>query len=104
MTALFSHPMVNGFVMWGFWGGAHWRAGAEMFRTDWTIKPNGQVYQDLVFNQWWTNADGRSDKQGRYVVEGFRGDYAVEVTVNGVTKTVNTTLPKQGTKLTVAFD
>lgn len=29
-------------------------------RRDWSLKPNGAVYQDLVFKKWWTNADGKT--------------------------------------------
>lgn len=37
--------------LWGFWAGDHWIPHAALFRRDWSIKPNGRVYQDLVFHK-----------------------------------------------------
>ena len=28
---IFSHPATNGFLMWGFWDGAHWKDNAPYF-------------------------------------------------------------------------
>ena len=76
-TALFAHPATEALVMWGFWEGLHWYPDAAMFRKDWSIKPNGLVYQDLVFNQWWTRLRGKTDRYGRYTARGFKGDYLI---------------------------
>ncbi len=92
MTALFSHPAVVGIVMWGFWEGAHWRPEAALFRRDWSVKPAGQAWQDLVFKQWWTNARGLTDAQGGYAVRGFKGAYDVTVSKGGITNTLALTL------------
>ena len=35
-----------------------------MLRRDWSLKPNGEAYQDLVFKRWWTNADGKTAASG----------------------------------------
>jgi GH35 family endo-1,4-beta-xylanase len=104
MTVLFSHPQVDGFLMWGFWEGQHWRPDGAMFRQDWSPKPNALAYQDLVFNQWWTNVAGVTDANGSYSVRGFQGDYRVQVTVNGVSNTLTTSLPGAGQTLVVTFD
>ncbi len=101
LTLVFSHPAVDSFLMWGFWEGAHWKPNGAMYRRDWSIKPNGEVYSDLVFNQWWTNADGATDEYGQYTVRGFQGDYEVTVETTGQTQTVPTALPGEGTTLTV---
>lgn len=104
LTAAFSHPVVTDIVLWGFWEGRHWRPERALFRKDWSIKPNGQAYLDLVFKQWWTNAQGVSSAQGNYQTRGFLGDYEVTVMQNGGSKTVKTTLPKGGRALTVTLD
>ena len=52
--------MEKSFVLWGFWEGARWIPSGAMMRRDWSLKPNGKVYQDLVFKTWWTNADGKT--------------------------------------------
>lgn len=87
-SAAFSHPAVNQIILWGFWEGRHWLPDAALWRRDWTIKPSGQAYQDLVFRTWWTNADGKTNASGAYAVRGFLGDYDVNVSANGKTITV----------------
>ncbi|HUS93330.1 MAG TPA: endo-1,4-beta-xylanase, partial [Phycisphaerae bacterium] len=103
MTAVFAHPGVDGFVMWGFWEGRHWRPDCAMFRRDWSIKPNGQAYKDLVFKQWWTDADGQTAADGAYKVRGFLGDYEVTVSSYSLRKTEAAKLDKPGSTLTVKF-
>ena len=83
LTASFSHPSVVGFQFWGFWESAHWRPDAALYRANWTEKPNGAAYRDLVFNQWWTRASVTTDGQGMARSRGFYGDYTATVTVNG---------------------
>lgn len=80
LTAWFAHPATEGFIMWGFWGGAHWfgERGA-MFRTDWTPKPNLEAYESLVHGQWQTRAEGVSGPDGRAEFRGFLGDYELEI-------------------------
>jgi GH35 family endo-1,4-beta-xylanase len=76
-TAAFSHPAVNGILMWGFWERAHWMPAAAMYRNDWTPKPNATAYLDLVRSQWWTDATLTTDATGRASLRGFQGDYEV---------------------------
>jgi GH35 family endo-1,4-beta-xylanase len=95
MTAAFSHPSVDTIIMWGFWEGAHWLPDAALFRKDWTLRPHGQVYQDLITKTWWTNASGITDNKGSYKTRGFYGDYQVTVTSpKGGSKTVPAKLTK----------
>jgi endo-1,4-beta-xylanase len=89
LTAWFAHPATDSFIMWGFWGGAHWfgERGA-MFRRDWTPKPNLEAYENLVFKEWWTKANGTTDKDGRFKVRGFQGDYVLQISLPGYQTTV----------------
>ncbi len=96
MTAAFSQPSVKAFLMWGFWEGAHWKPRGAMFRRDWSLKPNGEVYQDLVFKRWWTNADGKTAASGAFTTHGFLGDYEIEIKSGDKSKTIRASLPKQG--------
>ena len=80
LIAVYSHPSANEVIMWGFWQSKHWLPNAALYRADWSIKPNGQVWLDLVKGAWWTNADGRSDAKGTYQTRGFYGDYTVTAT------------------------
>lgn len=79
----FSHPSVVGIQVWGFWEKAHWRPNAAMYRTDWSEKPNGKVYRDLVLNQWRTRLIGLTDERGTYAARGFHGDYTATIEVAG---------------------
>lgn len=82
--ALFSHPAVEGIIQWGFWEGAHWIGNAALFARDWTIRPHGQAYIDLVHKEWSTKATGlTTDAQGHASFRGFHGVYEVVVTDAG---------------------
>lgn len=77
LTLCFAHPAVDGFILWGFWDGAHWKQNAPLFRRDWTPKPAHAVWRDLVWSQWRTpDVEGRTDPVGRIVIPAaFFGDY-----------------------------
>src|SRR5258707_10160183 len=63
-----------------------------MIRRDWSTKPNYDVWNDLVYKQWWTDVQGTTGADGTYQVRGFLGTYDVDVTVNGQTRTFPITL------------
>lgn len=86
LTAMFAHQGVDDFIMWGFWEDAHWRPETAMFRSDWSIKPNGEEFMNLVFNEWWTEEDLQSGSAGDVEFRGFKGDYLVTVEINGYTQ------------------
>jgi GH35 family endo-1,4-beta-xylanase len=92
LKTLYSHPAAEGFLMWGFWDGEHWRNSAPLFREDWSEKPAYDTYTGLVFGDWWTDESGTTDAEGRYGTQAYLGDYELTVTANGDTTTVNTSL------------
>ena len=104
MTTLFSHPAVDGIVMWGFWEGRHWKPNAALWRRDWSLKPSGQMWLDLVKKQWWTTASGQTSAAGQYATRGFLGEYEIQVTANGKTKTQKTRLEKAGQTLKIVVE
>jgi GH35 family endo-1,4-beta-xylanase len=99
MTVAFSHPAVEAVVMWGFWEGQHWRPDAALWRRDWSLKPAGQAWLDLVFKRWWTDRSGTTDAGGRFAVRGFLGRYEVTVEAAGKTLRKTAALTKSGLKL-----
>jgi GH35 family endo-1,4-beta-xylanase len=101
MTVAFSTPSVTSFLMWGFWAGQHWLPDAALYRQDWSLKPNGQAFKDLVFKTWWTNVSGTSDSNGAYSSRGFLGDYDVTVTANGKTVTQKFKLQKDSPEFAI---
>jgi GH35 family endo-1,4-beta-xylanase len=96
----FSHPAVEGILMWGFWEGANWIRQSSLYRRDWTPTPAAQAYRDLVFKQWWTRWEGKSDANGRCRVRAFYGNYTV--TCGAESKQV--LLSKEKGQVTVRFE
>jgi GH35 family endo-1,4-beta-xylanase len=95
----FAHPAVKGILMWGFWERANWIPQSSLYLRDWTPTPAAKAYRDLVFNQWWTKWEGKTDKDGYCRLQVFCGKH--RVTVDGHEKTVN--LKKASGAETVSF-
>ncbi len=85
LTAMFSHPSVIGVQFWGFWEGRHWQPKAALYRKDWTEKPNGAAYRELVKKTWHTDAVGETDAAGRWTTRAFHGRYDIVVTIGDKT-------------------
>lgn len=83
LTISFSHPAMKGIVLWGFWEGRHWRPDAALWRKDWSIKPAGQAWIDLIYDEWWSNEKGTSDSEGRFSSRIFHGEHEVIVKYKG---------------------
>jgi GH35 family endo-1,4-beta-xylanase len=103
MTAAFSHEAFQGIIMWGFWEGRHWKPNAALYRRDWSIKPAGQMWLDLVKRDWWTDETGKTDARGRYRTRGFLGDYTVTVEHEGVDLERSLSLSSDDTELVVTI-
>jgi endo-1,4-beta-xylanase len=72
----FSHPAVEGIIMWGFWAGRHWKgADAAIVDQDWTVNLAGQRYFDLM-DEWTTEMSG-TISGGEFTFRGFHGEYEV---------------------------
>lgn len=95
----FAHPAVDGIIMWGFWEGGNWIRASSLYNRDWSPRPAAAAYHNLVFNEWWTKAEGQTDKKGNYSLPAFYGKY--KVTVDGQTKEVD--LTKKMEKAVVEF-
>lgn len=77
LTMMFSHPSVKAVLMWGFWENRHWEPEAALYESDWTIKPNGEAYKKLVFDEWWTrDTTLTTDANGKVYLNGFLGSYS----------------------------
>ncbi len=76
LTICFSHEAVKSFLFWGFWANSHWLPDGALFDSGWNIRPHGEEYKNLVFNEWWTKkTDKLSDSSGKVSFEGFLGTY-----------------------------
>lgn len=104
LTAWFSHPLTAGFIMWGFQDAYMWNGNGPLFRNDWSLKPSGKVWMDLVFGKWWTEASGRSNAQGIFETRAFLGAYDVEVRHGGKRVVQRVDLGKDGLNLVIRLD
>lgn len=85
LIAVYSHPVITGVNLWGFWEEHHWKPAAAMFRKDWSEKPNAAVWRELVKGQWNTRCTGRTDRSGTFSSKGHLGEYTLRVTYGGMT-------------------
>ena len=83
----FAHPAVKGIIMWGFWEKANWIPVSSMYRADWSATPTADAYRNLVFNEWWTNVSGKTDRKGQFTTSAFYGKY--RITAGNVTRIVD---------------
>jgi GH35 family endo-1,4-beta-xylanase len=88
MTIVFSHPAVKSLLTWGFWEGRHWKPESAFFEEDWTLRPHGEVWKDMIYTQWWTpEINALSGSQGDLGFDGFLGTYTYTVSYEGKERT-----------------
>jgi GH35 family endo-1,4-beta-xylanase len=103
LTTAFSHPSVGALLAWGFWENSHWRPNGAYFRSDWSLKPAGQVWIGLVNQAWWTDETLETGAGGAVRTRGFLGDYEVTVTHGGKTKALPVRLTSSGARIDVSL-
>ncbi|RYD25035.1 MAG: hypothetical protein EOP87_25125, partial [Verrucomicrobiaceae bacterium] len=77
LIACFSHPAYDGFLLWGFWEDSHWLPEAALWKKDWSMKPNGAVWEEWVGKQWHTREELTTDADGKVAWRGFKGTYRI---------------------------
>ncbi len=98
LTMTFSHEALDAFIMWGFWDGNHWKDNAPMFDINWNLKPSGEAFNNLVFNEWWTDETSTSNNDGISSFRPFKGQHKITIEHGGVVQeldahvTIDTTL------------
>ncbi|CAN5818639.1 hypothetical protein BH09VER1_BH09VER1_34150 [soil metagenome] len=101
LTAVFSHPSVNGLLTWGFWEGAHWKPEAALLAKDWSDKPAGKVWRELVRGKWWTKEDLKTDAQGQCALRGFKGLYTINASKGELIGSTETEITDQASTVTI---
>jgi len=75
----YSHPSVEGILMWGFWAGSHWKGpNAALVDLDWTINAAGQRFDDLMA-EWTSNEARMTNGSGISRARVFHGGYEIEI-------------------------
>jgi GH35 family endo-1,4-beta-xylanase len=89
----FSHPSVQGILMWGFWAGDHsYGANAAIVDADWTLNAAGERYEALM-NEWTTETSAVTDANGELGFRGFHGTYELTVDLGDRIETTLIELP-----------
>ncbi|MCS7033157.1 MAG: endo-1,4-beta-xylanase [Phycisphaerae bacterium] len=95
-TAAFSHPSVDGIVLWGFFQKNHWKPQAALWDARWNLRPVGEAFVELVGRQWTTAVAGQTDASGRFEFRGFKGAYEGTVSAGTATVRIAPVLPGSG--------
>ncbi len=79
----FSHPSVEGILMWGFWEDSLWRDYCHIVDSDWTLNEAGIRYEELL-DEWTTHDYNDTNEAGNVNFRGFHGTYDITLTVPGI--------------------
>ncbi|MDZ7723303.1 MAG: endo-1,4-beta-xylanase [candidate division KSB1 bacterium] len=115
LILFFSHPAVEGFTLWGFWDGKHWRnmpqhsftgksEQAGFWREDWTEKRAAKVWRRLIFDEWWTRESGKtSGAEAEFQTRGFLGSYEITAAHKQQSQTVTAKLTREGQTVVITL-
>ena len=97
-----ANPAVESLTYWGLDDASAWLgAPAGLVRADGTAKPGYDALKQLITEDWWVaRTELRSDAEGLVRLQGFAGDYRLEI--EGAVREV--TLPRGGATLRLAAD
>ena len=82
---MFSHPAVDGIMLWGFWDSRHWIAGSNpaaspgLYTADMTAKPVVDSLTRLWKSVWTTQELALSTTAGLVEFTGYPGTYQIEL-------------------------
>ena len=96
---LFAHPQVEAFTNWDFCDGAWLGAPAGPVRLDGSHKPSYDAMKQRIWQDWRTDVTLMTDENGQCTLEGFRGEYAIEVDGGSATFTLGKNMPAQTIQL-----
>ena len=104
LTVMFSIPEVREVSIDGFWAPVCEVKGWALFGKDWSMRPVGRIYAELVKRVWSTNEEALTDAAGKVKIRGFIGVYRISVAVGSRTKTVTAVLPENGAEIRIQLD
>lgn len=76
---LFEHPLVEAVTGWDFADGMWLGAPSGVIYKDNGLKPVYKRLKELIKGEWWTETEIYTDDNGYVEVEGFKGDYVLEM-------------------------
>jgi GH35 family endo-1,4-beta-xylanase len=103
LTVIFSHPATTGFILWGFRDGVGMPNKSFLYDKNWNLTPSGQVWKDLVYGKWWTQAQAVSAADGSAEVSGFLGQYKITARHAGLESVATIELKPGGSAITIVL-
>lgn len=97
---LFAHPQVKAITGWDFADGAWLNAPSGVIRKDNSVKPVYNMLLNLIKDEWWTLCEICTDDNGYVTVEGFKGDYVIEMPFMDASLKITDSLPEQTIQMT----
>jgi len=91
LRAGFAHSSVNAILVSDFWSDEDPPRTSALLNKNFEPTVLGEIYEQLVFGEWWTEERGITDRVGRFETKAFFGDYEVEATTPDG-RTINTTV------------
>jgi len=79
LTTAFSHPAVNGILLWGFWDNRHWVKNGGIIDSKGRAKPAADTIYNLWHKTWATNLQTVADESGEINFRGFPGKYKITI-------------------------
>lgn len=76
---LFEHPLVEAVTGWDFADGAWLGAPSGLVRKDSSTKPAYHELDRLIHEEWNTAGSVKTDENGIFILDGFKGDYILSV-------------------------
>ncbi|MBP5198417.1 MAG: endo-1,4-beta-xylanase [Lachnospiraceae bacterium] len=104
MIAVFSEEAVTSITTWGFYQGCMYQPKASMVDNNFNLKPNGQIWRDMIYDEWWTDENGVTDSDGSYQVRAFKGTQRITVTNGDFVKEYEVEAGDGPVELTVVDD
>jgi len=75
----FAHPAVQAITWWDLCDHGSWLPGGGMLRADMSPKPVYEQLRRLIHEEWQTSTTGVTDREGRFALRGFLGEYRLTI-------------------------
>ena len=96
LIAAFSHPKCEAFMVWGYNANAQSGKLDFFYNASWKEMPFKKIWDKMVLEDFRTNTTLTSDANGCADFRGFYGDYEITVKYDGMEKTFDFGLVKDG--------
>jgi len=98
-TLLFSHPSVEAITWWDFSDDGAWLgAPAGWLRRDMSPKPVYERMLELIKGEWWTKAEGKTNKEGKWQTKAFYGEHELTIRTQDGRKVARKIMLRKGEK------